>query len=308
MKNQALYIILSLVAIIIFAWYFNRHFIEPKVSVNNQATKATQTLVTENTTNDGEGKIVYFKQVGDLSQIIEQEILKSDQKVLYKEKVSDYKIKKVSNLSETKLLAFISSNGEKFRLESVNLTNSDRKVIKEAFVNIDKISLSPNGEYLSFVSFSNVEEDYGYSLNIVNLKTGEIKKSFTNEEEIKDFSWIANDSLILLYKKEEENLISKYNLANSINETLHKTKNDIQSLEVTGGQIYVNSNKTIYKLVESQLKASFSSETDILNFQISPDFLKAIIIDEKGKSYIIGSKQVSSGKLEINGFLIGWFK
>ena len=82
-------------------------------------------------------------------------------------------------------------------LISIDLYNAQIKSIRKEFVLPLKWLVSPDGKTIAYIKFSNLEENYGYTLYTESL-SGENRRNLTNSEtEINSFAWNIQGDAIL---------------------------------------------------------------------------------------------------------------
>lgn len=195
MKNTSPIIFLFiLVLIVVGAWYFDKNYINSK---NGQTVGSDTTATQQKTATITSDDLIFISQS------------ENDTKIL---KNTDGKIEQVSkDNSVVKVGGYASGNQE--ILETLGQTGplvfqkiSDSKQIKvsDEFSRTSDFSPSQDGENIAFITFSNVEEDYGYSLYTEDRTGKKVKKLATFDVVIRNPVWNSDNSKIAVVRQDAD--------------------------------------------------------------------------------------------------------
>lgn len=179
MQSKIITIVLVLIIIGGLAWYFNSTYIDNKTD-SNQLPLPSESSDFGNWQNQ---KLVYAtsSSVREIWQINE----KKDIKKLFTDADEKDKIIQISNLAnesfEVLLLTTPNKQSVTGKLVLLNVLDPNPKVLQENFAKSDIFAFSNDGQKLAYTRFSNIDENYGFTIYLEN-KTGQNKNSIVRSE------------------------------------------------------------------------------------------------------------------------------
>ena len=182
MTQKIITFILVLIVIGGIAWYFNRTYI------HEENSEGQGLLPSSSSSGSGVGieANLFYVSSGAAHEIWRIEPDKKTKKI-FTDADEREKISKFSNIApDTKEVVAVTVSN---KLVGINLDNPKLVVLQETFGSPERLSLSPNGQKIGYTRFSNVEEDYGYTL-YVEEKNGQKRRTLENREsEINSLVW-----------------------------------------------------------------------------------------------------------------------
>jgi len=241
--NKIILIIMSLAIIGGLAWYFDQNYVSKSSSSSNTSVTTVKAPPAETaklgkTTNQ---KLIFASQTNQGAIIASVTATGENQKTLFTYADETEKIKETNIFSPTTFEApLIVGNN---RLASVKLDGSGKKeILIDSLGNPPSVNLSPDGKLISFVAFSNVEVDYGYTLYVSSRKGEGLRELTRNEKEIKNPIWGAdNTKIYYLQISDNQTAIMKIDLETSRSQSIYQTENYIYSLNFSAGKLIFSS-------------------------------------------------------------------
>lgn len=230
------------------------------------------------------GKLLYVVY-SDKNEIYLSNLDGSENKIVFTDADRDLKVKKISNVADLakEVLIFSKTNDEDFNgtLELAKVDSSGQtEKVSDKFPQVESISLSPDAKEIGYVSFSNVEADYGYSLYTMTNKGENLRQLARSELEISSPSWSPNSNNIAYIQNKSD-------------------ADDINIINLESGKI-----RTIFSTEQNIYSLSWNSESKLIfGFNPKDNFKKSEIdvISEKGKDRV---KITSNDEMILNfGFL-----
>lgn len=200
MSQKILVIVLAVVVIAGFAWYFNKTYLQ------SRATGDLRTAPEEDSNqSDFTAKIVYvvYNANAGTKEIYQTTAEKESQKI-FTDADETEKLLKISNLAHLtgEILAIVSNEkiAHQGKLISINLRNSQKKVLEENFGIPSSWSLAPDGKKFVFSQFSNLEDNYGYTLYVANLDGSNQRALGQSMTDIRSPAWNDDSSKVAYLK------------------------------------------------------------------------------------------------------------
>lgn len=298
-------------------WYLNRSYGQQK----NDSTLPEQ-IPSEANTISGTESVLYYVTIGSAREIW-QINTKLEVKKVFTDADEREKIVKLSNIASQSLtvLAITASN----KLASINLRDGKLTIIQNNFSLPDAISLSDSGGQILYTRFSNVDEDYGYTLYLED-KTGQnLSKLANSQSEIYSPIWIEDAKIIYSTidgttgeifevdkQSKNQNLLAKFE--NRVVDTLFYTSEKIfyslSSIGATSGEVYSMN-------LDSSAKVKiFDFDGGMINFlSVSQDKLAYLIAQYNGKIndqtsgqiYLFDLSQQKKQSLKKGSQILGWW-
>lgn len=268
MKKKSWLLILVLVAVGVGAWFFNRNFID----ISKPLTIISPTpTVTEKVTdgNLDQGQLLLETNVNNALSVIGLKQT-GQSKTLFSDKAETNKLKYLGTFSNPQnIVAILGSQLVNVKLDGA----STYDILNKDFGAID-FALCPDQSKLAYVTFSNAERDYGFSLNIGDKSGQNSKVVVQNSESIRNLIWNDNSKLIFLEDK---------NNASTNIELLDLNTNKVTDLYTTNDVIYslTYSNS---KIVLSQ-GSSDSGVSSIIMIDSNGQNKKTIYTQKSGIAY-----------------------
>lgn len=196
MGQKIITIILGLIVVGGLAWYIDKNY------VKSNASAPTPIGNDESDNSDNASamasSLVYANR-GAATEIWAVDSFDKTKK-LYTDADESLKIKKISNLANTyEVLAIVSGkDGTTGKLVAINLAEAKQKTLKDLFPLTDSLALSPDGEWFSYVKFSNVEDKYGYTLYAEQKNGNVILEATNSSSELISPCWNTSSTKIFL--------------------------------------------------------------------------------------------------------------
>lgn len=316
-------IILTLIVIGGLAWYFNQNYIANVKSPTSTSalpakTPPTITPKLEKTTSE---KLVFASQNNQGTTIASVSANGENQKTLFTDKDEADKIKEVNTITslthETPMI--VGDN----RLVSVKLDGSSKKeILIDSLGNPSSVSLSPDGKTVSFVAFSNVEVDYGYTLYICSRQGEGLRGLLRNEKEMKNPIWNTDGSQIYyLQISDNQTAVMRADVVSGRSQSIFQTSDDVYSLNFSAGKLVFSSgpkNKNISAIYQmdtggQNLKKLLEDTGIIYNPFLSSDNLNLAylfsgdVTNKPSGDIVVASADGKNKKKIIQGnYILGW--
>lgn len=213
-KQWLLILFTLLVVVAVSAWYLSKDSITVNNTVSNNAIEKDEVLIPPSTKSTNE-KIIFVSIKDNVKEIIQSDESGKNKKTIFTDKDEERKINKFGGLAylSQEVLA-VTGEGPVGKLEMIKLDGSGNKsVIIESFSSSSPLSISPDGKTIAYVSFSNAEKDYGYSLNTINREGSNRRSIVKSEKEITSIS-INKDSSKIAYISTDKDGKSEIFVAN----------------------------------------------------------------------------------------------
>lgn len=179
MQSKIITIFLVLIIIGGLAWYFNKTYID-KESDNNQPLLPSESSDFGNWQNQ---KLVFAtsSSVREIWQINEKKELKK----LFTDGDENNKIIQISNIanSSNEVLLLMAPDKQNLtgKLVILNISDPKLKVLQEIFTKSDILAISNDGQKFAYTRFSNIDENYGFTIYLED-KSGPNKIALTRSE------------------------------------------------------------------------------------------------------------------------------
>ena len=270
-------VLISLAALVVIGgvvWFIDRYFFPPSIrqTTDSNLGEISDLVSDEKKKEDTTDKIVYLSEDDQAKKVVLADLAGKDKKTLFSDAEEEAKIKKIGSLAyltnEVLILAGKSDSVEN-QLEVIKTDGSGQKeVIVEAFGTPESLAISPDGKTVAYVSFSNVEKDYGFSLYTM-ARDGTNKRLINRgDREMRSLSWNKEGDKIAFWT------------------TTSEEKTEIQIVEVESTK-----NKSIYSSEQNMTSLSWNEEGKIIFGQYERDkntsVIKAINEDGSGQVKIL---------------------
>jgi len=295
MTQKIFTIILVLIVIGGLAWYFNRTYLQSESLSSPETPSPGSSSVTLDTATN-----LFYVTTGAAREIWQVDIEKKAKKI-FTDSDEREKIIKFSNigLDSEEVVAVTASN----KLVSINLDKPKLVTLQSPFSKPETLSISTSGNQIAYTRFSNVEENYGYTLYIEE-KTGENRRALTiSESPIYSPVWSPDNTEIAYavtngtegeldlveIKSGEKKIVAKYP-----NEIIESVDWDAESLFFSLRNIG-QSNGTINKIASSGGKAEkiIDFEGGITNFiSVTSDKIAYLVSQYSSKTNDTTSGQI----------------
>jgi len=232
MSGRVITIILVLILVGGLAWFINRNYIEPE----SNAGMTTPGISSKNLESSDN---LLYTVTGAAHEIWLVNPTGKTEKI-FTDADEQEKIVKFSNVAQNsrEVLAVTASN----KLISINLDKGKIATLKNSFSRPDLIIVSAQGDEFAYIRFSNVDENYGYTLYLES-RAGQNRRALAQSDtEIRSLSF-NRDSTEIAYAKTSgtgaEINIVKVDTKEIINIAKFNNKL-IDSLAWAGNSIYFN--------------------------------------------------------------------
>lgn len=247
MKNFGITLIVLAIVVGVIV-FINTSFVG---STNIIPTKADQTNnINSPVETITEGKIIYAESSGSATQIIENDNV-GNKKIVYSDKDEKQKIWEIGTYLTKFNQLLVTLEQKQFAL--VPLSDSSKKeILTDNLGGQADFCISPDGTKLLYVSFSNAETDYGYSVNLVDKAGKNSQELYRANDKISQVSW-PNDKIYFIKEKEDSSVLESMTPDGKTIKDLYETKLGIinyvvqNNILVVDGSEEANSSQ-IYRL------------------------------------------------------------
>ena len=221
MKNKLIPIIIILILIGAGAYYFDRYYLKgnsskvvEKASVDDiKTTKDTKDQNVKNTADS----LIYLAGSEGTKEIISINAEGQNKKILYTDRDEALKIRSLSHVAylSFEALAYVSADNSKSgKFYIIKLDQSGKKDEIDNIFEPSSISISPDGQQIAYVVFSNAEINYGNNILLVNRKGENRREIFHSDESISSLSFSPDSKSVAFVKSDNQgkSVISKVNI------------------------------------------------------------------------------------------------
>jgi len=184
MSQRTITIVLILVVFGGLAWYINKNYLTPENSVSSFGNIGKSVVP-----QAGSDALVYVT-TGNVREIW---LWQEKPRKIFTDSDEAEKIVKLSNLTagSREVLVIVNKNpaANSGKLVVINLETGQKTTLLDEFSVPISWSVSPDGSKIALVKFSNIEEEYGYTLYLATREGKIEKKLFNSSSEIKSPSW-----------------------------------------------------------------------------------------------------------------------
>lgn len=307
------YFIFALLLIGILASVFSKDIIS-NTGLSNVQQKLT------NTTSDQKsaGDLIFAVSDTNKFQILK---LKPDNtsNIIFTDIDEKYKIKKLANQSiDSVISAFSDSN----RLFKIKLNDQGRMVeLTDKIQSSTDFALSPDESQVAYISFSNAERDYGYTIYLAKIIDTKPVELVRNSQLIENVIWL--DKTNLMFIQDNSNLVI-YNIVTNKSNIIYTTGNQDVIFDFSlnsdkiilsqGSAEKVSSSILTINLNGKNIKKIYTENKGIIYSPVlSPDGLNAAYLlsdsysrKQNGYMYKIGSNGKNKQKLILADKIISW--
>lgn len=189
MTQKVITVILGLIIIGGLAWYLNRNYLQS--SNKPGETQSFSHSPGANSSKKTSGNLVYTIFSNDKEIWMANSSL--EKKKLFTDADETEKIIKLSNLAtlSREVLAVTSTdeNATSGKLVAINLDNAKKETLQSSFAVSSALSVSADGKDICYIKFSNVEENYGYTLYSQKRTGFNIRELARSDKEIRLPAW-----------------------------------------------------------------------------------------------------------------------
>lgn len=304
MTQKTLSIILGLVIVGILSWYINQSYLktQEKAGMKPSFFGTSNSVLNGQQDSTTSEKLVFanFSRFDDINAWI-----KDETKKLFTDADESQKIIKLSNLSKSgEVLAVFGSKGNTSgELYLINLATAKKELLRKNFNLPNQWVLSGDGQKIALVRFSNLEENYGYTIYIEEIAGNKINKIFQSQTAIKAISWDPTSSKIAFsYPNEEKIEIAVAEVSSNTTEGLKTFENQIID------SIYWEKDGLIFssRLINEQKKGEINKLRmadkqieKIVDFDGSGAYDLHLSLDSNYLSYMVSKSAESDGQIYI---------
>lgn len=200
MAQKLITVILSLIVVGGLAWYFNKTYLQP--STGQKDEKIPQFAASPQSDVKTGGNLLYTTNLENKE--IWQVNSQKEAKKLFTDADETEKLVKVSNLASFNYEVFAITSSENKpssgKLIAIDLKTAKKRVLQRTFKIPLWWSVSADAKKIAFVNFSNVEEDYGYTLYVQSADGANLQEVVRLDTEIKLPSWDSGTNKIAFVK------------------------------------------------------------------------------------------------------------
>lgn len=168
--------------------------------------------------------------------------------------------------------------------------------------------ISPKGDQIAYLTYSNAERDFGNNLMIVG--SGDAQSYYSSEKQIQFLNWADNNTIIFVVKDNINKIVSLDISSKKVNE-ITQIKQDVASLSANKNSIAVVTNDTNRNLIivdrASNKQSTVNGRVDGLDVTLSPDAKSVAYINGDGKVEIINISDGNKRTLSKADKIIGWY-
>lgn len=270
MLQKTITIILGLIIVGGLAWYIDKNYVRPSDLSESQPENLDVGGGQEGASD------LFYVNLGAATEIWQMDQDGKTKKV-YTDSDETFKITKLSNLAPrtSEVLAVVSKDNSGSRLVVINLNDAKQKVLKELFAPPVNLSVSPDGEWFSYTKFSNVEDQYGYTLFLEQKNGSKIEEVVNSSSEIIFPCWDNSAKTIYYGKTSLTNTeIIGYNIESQKSKTIFSTEEIVDWISLAGSD----------KLILSQRKIGENSAGEINSIDLDGQNLKTLVKFNGGKA------------------------
>jgi len=207
MTQKVITIILALLVVGGLAWYVDRTYLKPSASEENPSALD---LFKKSPSEQGSRKIrLIYVTSGSAKEIwqVSTDGGEKEVKKIFTDADENEKFLKVSNLATLSHEVFVitSNDTEAFsgKLVSINLSTAKENILQKSLAVPSSWSISSDGKKIAFSRFSNLEENYGYTLYTQEASGANTRELAHHSSEIKNPTWNPENSKIAFSKVSE---------------------------------------------------------------------------------------------------------
>lgn len=167
--------------------------------------KQAETKGNEQVKNEFSGEIIYLEKSSDRSDIYNLNVANNEKKIVFTDADESLKIKQGSNLTrDTKEAIVLLAGGDQMFGGSLDFISLDgkgtKKEIEKDFASPIIPSISPDGQSIAGVIFSNAESNFGFTLYAENLSAKTKREIAKDASGISLISWSPSGERIAFVK------------------------------------------------------------------------------------------------------------
>lgn len=242
MKQKTGLIIIFIIIVGFAANYFSKSFVGVS-SKNSQKPSGDNGIINPKIDS---GSILALVESSGAKEIVSLDG-NGKSKTFYTDKNESSKIKKVSSVtaSSQEILVVEGNN----QLVSVQLDGTGKKTVyNSSFVLPLDFVQSPDTNKIAYLTFSNAEREYGYSLYLAD-SNGKNPRLITRQNQIiPELAWLDNNNLIFAQNIEENSttrsILNKINVTSKAVEEVYSSTDEINSIYYDNDQITLNQSNT----------------------------------------------------------------
>jgi Tol biopolymer transport system component len=171
--------------------------ITQKPAVDDLNSKVAATPSTADTSD----KIVYLQNNNDAKEVVVDSAAGGAAKVLFTDQDEDQKIQVAADIAYlSREVLLFSGNDTSGKLLIVKLDGSGNKEVINDFSEPLALAVSPDGQKIAYVIFSNVESSYGNNIVIANRKGENRRVLFNTQDTINDLAFSEDGSELIFAK------------------------------------------------------------------------------------------------------------
>ncbi|MCL5407611.1 MAG: hypothetical protein M1429_03895, partial [Patescibacteria group bacterium] len=187
------------------AWYFNKTYLQPSAS---HSTEKIPQFKTSSNDENFKGKLIYVT-TGTAREIWAVDPAKTSKK-LFTDADEAEKIIEISNLAslsgEVLTITSADTSSRSGKLVAINLSNSKETILQKIFTVPSSWTVSLDGQKIAYTKFSNIEENYGYTLYSSDRSGTNLRELTRSDQEIKTPIWNENSTKIAYVKNTDSKL------------------------------------------------------------------------------------------------------
>lgn len=246
-KQQTTFITILIVLVGLGAVYF---FAKPQI-VNKPSTNSNSSPEIENvkTSNIISEDLIYAIRSDNYTDIYSANSKGDNPKKVYTDRDEDLKIKSLTSLTyNNRVLVAMAPKEEEF-INSLYLIHTDgsgkKDKLTDNFASTTAPLISPNGQKIAYILFSNAEADFGFKLIVANSDNSNKRELLRDAAGINLYSWDPNSQFLSFSQGsiKDQTEIKSVDIGTLDQENILKTSGFVQHLA------WIESNQFIYSSV-----------------------------------------------------------
>lgn len=298
--------VIVFVLVVLSVVYFNNNYVQPTGSFLKPVN------LPQEISKISEGQIIFAKKINQ-NTLIQSIDSSGEVKTLFTDQDEVEKIVRLGqlNLKTMELPAIVG----KSTLIKIKLDGSAAKTVLSKDFSFTEFTFNPIGDEVAYITFSNAEREYGYSIVTANLG-GEEKKLYQSENKLSNLKWMASG----IGFNEEATEESSAKIINTLDKglaTVYITKNNLYDINFADNLVIdkiSDRNSAKLGLIQSkQIKVIYESKTNLLAYPIKSSSTDKIVFlannkdgQENGIIYTIDVNGKNIQKIEQGIKILAW--
>jgi len=273
------YLVIGVVIVGLFASFFGQKFIG-STSIKKDNTQKVVGISLKD-------RLIVLNVKNNTSEILE---LGETNKVLFTDSKAKSKIKTFADFTNKNDI-LITNNSNQLIDVKFDGANKMDSIVSGDFSSQEFV-LSPSGKKLAFITFSNAERDYGYSLNIADANGKNSKSVLKQSQLFGKLSWLNDNKLFFIDSGESSSSIKLIDLTNNSISSIYAAwqNTNLYDLSVIKNRIYFSQDSITDNSTE--LLSLDLTGKDLIKIVKEKGYIRNIVgsPDETKLAYLVKSK------------------